>query len=423
LTTQSAEPQPEKVHVRGLDNFSTSDLKQWASEHFSLDGFNRVEWIDDTSANLSYNSAEAAQDALVALTDSDFFNMAAIDIPPLQLRPARRLSTHHTVELFVRQSTEIDTKQKGAREASRYYLLNPDQDPGERRKNDDHRRPRRRRLSDDGDYNRRRFDDREHKRRRDGEGFDASMYDDDMGEGKATDERRKRPRFGGGDDLFGDRDRRSNGRLRDRSASPTFDGDGTMGFGTDEDPTGRDRRRARQRSLSPHRPGSRNTGKELFSKTTSKSTALSNSNTPKELFPSKTQEPKELFSEKSPSTPAARELFPSKRQSFSNHRRTAAFDASGSGAGDFFASSTPPPPRERSLAERITGRPSTADANDMRIRGAETEGFSIRGAAQQSPSVKELFPLKAGANVGKELFGEKIKGRGAPRRKAEDMFS
>jgi hypothetical protein len=120
------------------------------------------------------------------------------------------------------------------------------------------------------------------------------------------------------------------------------------------------------------------------------------------------------------------ELFPSKRQSFSNHRRKDAVDASGSDTAEFFANSTPPPTRERSLAERITGRPSTANVDGIRIRGAAEEdvGISIRAAASsQTPTVKELFPLKSGSNVGKELFGESIKGRGGRRRKAEDMFS
>ena len=50
----------------------------------------------------------------------------------------------------------------------------------------------------------------------------------------------------------------------------------------------------------------------------------------------------------------------------------------------------------------------------MNIRGAATGGVNV---------VKELFPnLMSGSNAGKELLGEKIKGRGGPRRRAEDLF-
>jgi hypothetical protein len=118
------------------------------------------------------------------------------------------------------------------------------------------------------------------------------------------------------------------------------------------------------------------------------------------------------------------DLFPNKRGSFSNHRRSDAVDASARNDKAEFFSSTPSP-RERGLAERITGRPNSASGtpDDIHIRGAANAGILIRGAATGQANVKELFPLKAGSNVGKELFGEKIKGRGGPRQKAEDMFS
>jgi len=59
--------------------------------------------------------------------------------------------------------------------------------------------------------------------------------------------------------------------------------------------------------------------------------------------------------------------------------------------------------------------------------GQRDSGFSIRGAAQSpndegATGVKELFPMKSGANAGKELFGEKLKGRGGPRTAAASFF-
>ncbi|KAG9650642.1 hypothetical protein KCU64_g8994, partial [Aureobasidium melanogenum] len=38
---------PTKVHIRGLDNLTTDNIRQFAAEYYSLDNFQRVEWIDD----------------------------------------------------------------------------------------------------------------------------------------------------------------------------------------------------------------------------------------------------------------------------------------------------------------------------------------------------------------------------------------
>jgi hypothetical protein len=92
-------------------------------------------------------------------------------------------------------------------------------------------------------------------------------------------------------------------------------------------------------------------------------------------------------------------------------------------------------PRKRDLMSRIT-KPTPedhrfsvgpSDQNGFIIRGhagqQQPAGISIKGMALVSePSVKELFPNKAGLNAGKELFSEKLEGRGGRRRRAEDMF-
>lgn len=391
----------EKVHIRGLDNFSTDDVKRFASEHFSTDQLVRVEWVDDTSANFIFESADVAEQALLAFATEEILSLTNSSIAPLQLRPAKRLSTHPAIDLFVRTGSTIDVKRKNAAVASRYYLMNPKQDPRERREG----RPKGRRYSDeDGEYNRRRFDDQEHKRRReDNNEFDVNMYDDDAG----GDTERKRPRKERNGDLFADRVNRSNGgRLRDRSASPGWERS----------------RNSRQRSASPRR----NVGKELFPTIgkAPKELFLQTSNKGGDLVSSSMPDaPKDLFPEKQTATGAMRmDVFPNKRASFSNHRRNHAVDASALNSNAEYYRSTPPP-RERALADRIGARPASAQGtpDDIRIRGASNNGFSIRGAAAQV-NVKELFPLKAGSNVGKELFGEKIQGRGGPRRKAEDMF-
>lgn len=367
----------------------------------------------------------------------------------------------------MRQAVVGDVKQRGAHEASRFYLLNPDKDPRERRRQQVPRRGRGDRYSDDrGDYRRRRFDDHEHKRRRhedQGVAFDVSMYDDDTG--AAANERsqdtrrgsyssvsssdnnyRRRVRFGArnGGDLFADRlAESSNGRLRDRSASPTREGDGRLGFDENDSIRRRIRRRSltpparRQRNADP--PSQSNAGKELFPASAKPATLPTSADSQqKELFPNKLSPPKR-----------AKELFPHKT-TISNHRRTDAFDAANE-AADLFATGMSVPfvdgsgeSRPRDLADRITGGPSKfgrlhgrlaaepsrpQEAEGFSVRGTagskQLPGFSIRGAAQtneMNPVVKELFPLKTGGNTGKELFAGKIRGRGGPRRKAEDMF-
>lgn len=389
---------------------TTEDIERYASEYFPTDSFVKVQWINDHSANLVYTDSETAAHALAAFTDETQVDLLSVQAK--EERRAKPVSWRDTAPEFkVRQATLGDVKVKRAHEQSRFYLMNPDKDPREQTRDYDSGRNER------GDYRRRKFDDREHRRRREGrDRFDVNMYDDDAGErprssrSASDDSYRKRRRVGRDNDLFGDRAAgRRSGRLRDRSASPIKDGDGRMGFAEDQPR----RRTARQRSATPEhlrRPVERdynqsNAGKELFPVSRS-SSALAESNGPvKELFPVKASPvrlPKELFPHKT---------------SISNHRRTPAFDAS-----------------PRSLADRITGGPRSSlqdrprsrngqEEQGFGIRGAAQPGFSIRGAATDASTVvKELFPLKAGSNAGKELFGEKIKGRGGARRRAEDMF-
>ncbi|KAF2100936.1 hypothetical protein NA57DRAFT_55008 [Rhizodiscina lignyota] len=409
---------PDKVFIWGLDDLTTEDIERFVSEYYPTEHFVKVQWINDQSANIIYTDSEAATQALIAFTDDSQVDLASIQ--PREARRAKPLSWRDTPgDWTVRQATVADKKVPRAREQSRFYLMNPDKDPKERRERNDARRDER------GDYKRRRFDDREHRRRRDGDRFDVNMYDDDAGEvtysnrstsadGRKPQRRARR----GSDDLFGGKAAgRAGGRLRNRSASPLRDGDGRMGF-EDDQPR---RRTARQRSVTPEhlrRPVDRdysqsNTGKELFPASGTTSGLTESDGAAQELFPNKSSPVK-----------APKELFPH-RTPISNHRRTAAFDA---------ADETSKYSKPRSLAERITGgprsnvhdRPVSRTRRDEEqgfdIRGAASPGFNIRGAAADASSVKELFPLKAGPNAGKELFGEKIKGRGGARRKAEDMF-
>lgn len=402
---QTAEAQHEKVHVRGVDELTTEHIKEFASSHFSAEEPSRIEWIDDTSANIVYSSPEVGLQALSAFTQVNAEEDAST-LPSLRLRSAKALSSQPESVLQVRSSVITDRKKPRAHESSRFYLMHPEHDPREKLRRELDERRRHGGDYGDGDYRRRRFDGRELRRRRDRDGdelINADMYDDiggDYSEPRGRSTRRRQDR-----ELFPD-DGGSAGRLRNRSASPGRD---TLGERRDDPDS---RRRFRDRSP---RLGRRNQGKELFP---------SDSNA-RELFPNK---PTTSYLKK--------ELFPSK---VSNHRRMDAIDAADETA-DLFSRRTSVPLVDGSLDPSHSQRnknvelfPEQSDSNGVNIRGAagQDQGMSIRGAANgmsikgRGASVRELFPSKYNSNfvnAGKELFSDKIEGRGGPRRRAEDMF-
>ncbi|PGH23242.1 hypothetical protein AJ80_02658 [Polytolypa hystricis UAMH7299] len=403
------EPQFEKVHIRGVDELNTDNIKRFATEHFTIEEPNRVEWIDDTSANIVYSSTDVGLQALAEFTQQNVEEEAA-SLPVLRLRTAKSLSTHPESVLQVRAAVKTDRKKARAYEASRFYLMHPEHDPRERVRREFSERRHRGRRDDSSDYSRRRFDDREHRRRKDhDDDFHSSMYDDvpETSRGRRGSSRDlinghgERSRKRG--DLFPDGTSGSRGRLRNRSASPSRE------EFTQEDPI-RDNRtatRSRFRDRSPR---------------------ANRDNERKELFPSDTNgdgvSRRELFPNKTSSSYLKKDLFPNKTPS-SNHRRSDAFDAADETA-DLFSKRMPVPFMDGS---RDSGRlTSTKDKNSVELFPEKTDdsnggadvaqGFSIKGAA----SVRELFPSKYHHNEGKELFSDKIEGRGGRRRRAEDMF-
>jgi hypothetical protein len=411
---------PHKVHLRGLDNLTSSDIEAFAFEHFSGAKFDKVEWIDDTSANLVYGTPTLALEALTAFTDADMGDMS--QIPPLQMIAAKPVPLHPKTRLYVRLAVAGDRKQAGARERSRFYLFNPDHDPAERRKKGGYGRRGERRYRDRDEGNCRGRDN--------GEPFDASLYDDDeitravraskphgsrdsrssvsSGEYQGQGVRKARSSGRTVKELFPDRiarRRRDGGRLRDRSASPSRESDSGHAEASASDQF---KSHLRNTELS----GAANRLQAQMIKARLKEASME----PKELFPHK---------------------------STISHRRSDAFDATDTTA-DLFAARMPVPfvdgssdvlPRKRDLMSRIT-KPTPedhrfsvgpSDQNGFIIRGhagqQQPAGISIKGMALvPEPSVKELFPHKAGLNAGKELFSEKLEGRGGRRRRAEDMF-
>ncbi|KAL2074401.1 hypothetical protein VTL71DRAFT_8179 [Oculimacula yallundae] len=392
---------PQKVHLRGLDNLTDKDIRAFAAEYFSDHRIVRVEWIDDTSANIIYDTADIAKAALIAFSAIEITDVS--QIPVLQTIAAKSFPLHPDTRLEVRLAVVGDRKQAGARDRSRFYLFNPNYDRAEQRK----RNPRGQRTyrdREDGGYRSQRYDDQEQQKRERDANFDASLYDDDEaslakrsggnhtrnGSSSSGESRRFRSTRRE-KELFPERDARGSGRLRDRSASPVRDGDGDQDLVED-----RIAQRRRQQQA-----------------------AVSNRLAAQALKTAKMRDPA-----------APKELFPSR--SSPSHRRSYAFDAAdpADDAADLF-SRIPTPltdgsgdsrSRGGSLASRITGNGSAPESSGFSIRGTAmappSQVFNIKGAAR----VKELFPATLGDNSGKELFSGKLEGRGARRQKAEDLF-
>lgn len=465
------EAQPTKVHVRGVDRLNTIQIEQWVGEHAGADLFRKVQWIDDTSANLIFDTEVAAADALNALS-------AVEGIEPLQLRKAKELSTHPDQNLEVRLAMVTDVKTRGAKDRSAFYLFNPEWDPDN--PNNVRHESRKRRWADDGGrernkYRRREWEDERLQRRgsKDQGNFTEDMYDEGTGTGSAPPDNR-RPSSGSeysrrkvtfDDDLFAPK---QNGRLRDRSASPTKDGDGRYGFSEDQPR----RRTARPRSATP--PGIRKNRENRNAREVTR----------KELFPDKAPASALSngyghFSDR-PSTPTPtngpRELFPEK-QSTPNHRRQDgrdlpldevvhfmgrySLDGADGGSGEHrtyrshYSGARPSSSRSnqvdrgdrgkgRDLFARVNGGQDSRDSGRLNRDGDDNTGITIKGSAKaggavgggdqefsflgasretqrtENPLVKELFPLKSGPK--KDLFDGRVKGRASGRRRAEDLF-
>lgn len=399
----SSDPVPEKVHIRGLDDLTTKDIMTFASKCFEAQAPSRIEWIDDTSANIVYESAEIAQQALFSFTILDAASV--LQVPALHIIPAKPLDLHPSSNLKVRLAVAGDRKLAGARDRSRFYLFNPEHDPGERRRRGGHGGGNRYRDRDDGGYRSQRYDDREQQKRQDGDadaGFDASIYDDDES-ALAKRSARNRPR-----DYSPDSEprARNRGRSQGLSSKELFpDRDGEKG-------------RLRDRSASPMRENEWESRKDDVRLLERK----------RDMAAAANREKAQLIKSKLKDASAAKELFPNKVNT--KQRRPDTFDAADETA-DLFSDRMPTVPftddrhNERlTLASRVTNRHSTPnDSSGFSIRGAakvsKPQSFSIKGAAG---NVKELFPSTLGDNSGKELFSGRLEGRGQRRQKAEDLF-
>ncbi|GAB7336255.1 hypothetical protein MBLNU13_g09014t1 [Cladosporium sp. NU13] len=449
---------PCKVHLRGLDDLTTQKIVQGVREVCDTELYQRLQWIDDTSANLIFDTEAAAADALAALSAEE-------ESEPLRLRAVKPLEALGGAQLQARMAVEADVKVAGAKDRSRFYLMNPQYDPDSRprkRKNLREQGPRYKRT-------RRQSKDEIFHRRNSQQStpFNVDFYDDappavepavrrpSVSSASSYDVRKKTR---SGEDLFAGRD---NGRLRrndsrDRSASPDRDGDGRYGF-SEEQPY---RRTARQRSATPPRlrrnrenqDARLERSKELFPARDTTSTLKSNGHAPQPRRPSHSNNT-DLFLDRT--TNGSKELFPDKAQHRRHDARDIAIDevATAIGPGRAGQKSRNNENAGRDLFARVTGGPqSSSSSNNGRLRntgngdltqdqgfsfkgaGKDDPGFSIRGASSNNNDdrrerganlARELFPHRAGSgtgapNGGKDLFDGRIKGRA--RKRAEDLI-
>jgi hypothetical protein len=395
-----------------------TQLKQYVSANVGGKGADRIEWVDDSSANLVFNSESAAQEALKLLAAVEILDVT--QLPPLEVLPAKLIPDKPEIALQVRFALESDRKVKGAAQRSRFYLLNPEWDPeteeGRRKRESRDRRYRDR--ADRGGYRRNgrgRYDDRNED---EPEPFDVSLYDDDAGAharreaprgrrrrdsqspSDPADSDRYRP-LNAGKELFPNKKPRDALRSergsssRDRSRSPAWDERDAM-----MDDLAKDREVQRNRD----------TARSLKERISSRP-----SNSTRELFPHST-----------------RELFPNKVSNESKAQMdqvpadvlAGMLRLSYDGSADFSSFSAF---RSESYIQKIKmvtfkiADRVTEPSNGISIKGlAAQQGISIKGRANK----KELFPEKLGDNLnaGKELFAGKLEGRGRRRQKAEDLY-
>lgn len=430
-----------------------------------------------------FSTDAAAQDALLLLSAVEIAD--ATQLPPLEVLPAKQIPERPEVLLQVRFAVESDRKERNAAQKSRFYLFHPEWDPeteeGRRRREGRDRRYRDR--DERGSYRRGgrgRYDEQVQTRARNEENnsFDVDLYDDDP----AALARRSRqsPRDGGrgrrrdsrspSDDSRYDDRRRSTNRdkelfpnsrprdalrseggshARDRSASPARDHRDAM-----EDDLARDREAVRN-----NREKARSIKERIYTSRADAGTKdlfpISGGGQKKELFP----ETKELFPERARGGRAQMDQVSSADliagMAYLSYDGAVEF----SDARDTTPSSFSYSPCTLTPSPRHVGRKRAVvmrdDGNSMITifhpddRNTDNGSISIRGLSRQSnirdgsgmlsikgtaKSVRELFPDKFNSsggnnrsnstsdNAGKELFSDRLEGRGRRRQKAGDLF-
>lgn len=101
---------PSKVYIKGLDVMNPNDVKAYVAEHCSENSLDleRIEWIDDNSANLLFASEAIASQALVALAANLISDVSQLSTH--HLLPAKPFLTRPEITLQVRPARESDKK-------------------------------------------------------------------------------------------------------------------------------------------------------------------------------------------------------------------------------------------------------------------------------------------------------------------------
>ncbi|KAI0515340.1 hypothetical protein F5B22DRAFT_646614 [Xylaria bambusicola] len=403
---------PSKVFIKGLDIMNPNDVKAYVAQHCSDHSLHleRIEWIDDNSANLLFASEAVALQALQALSAADYHISDVSQLPARQLLPAKPYSENPEVALQVRPTLESDKKQAGAASRSRFYLLNPEYDPEERRRKNEERRYRDR--TGDGLSRRR---GRQARADESDEPFDVNLYDDSPAPAEIKGYSRRRrsltpdhettePRIDSyrpsnrGKELFPESLSSRHGVSRNRSASPVPDRDGDRNMddlANNGSAVARERNRYRAQAIKSH---------------------ISRQNRAKELFPS------EAVSESGRLGDKVEDAATLLSKGITLPLMDGSDDAPAVDARKL--ADRVIIPGKGKLADRITNSdPMGSTAFNIRgvaDRRSPNTGFAIKGSAGKS--AKELFPDKFGENAGKELFGDTAGGRPRQRQRAGDLF-
>lgn len=279
---------PDYLNLQGVDNFDPTDAVYYLLESgVTQQKIKQQRWVNDSSLNLQFYSAEDAAVALQLLSHPEAGDPASI--PP---ETARRAKPWKDRELIVRQANSGDQKVRGAANQSKYYERNPDVRGGDRRGDRGREREPRRRQPPRRDYldygdeepvrgNRRRYNvspchacdmlkfpsrsgdeqmrdgsDYENRRnRRTGRERDGRLRAADVDSYRPGSKRYKPTESSTRYSLTLHSPRESRfGRLRGRSASPVSgdDGDGRYGF-TEQGTSTRGQYRSRSRTRDTRR--------------------------------------------------------------------------------------------------------------------------------------------------------------------------
>lgn len=109
---------PEAIYLYGTDKMSTEDVLKYASDLGPPPA--HLEWIDDSSCVLVYETEQDATGGVVALSASSFQPLKD-EGWKLQVRRAKAMPSHPETLLSIRIATLGDIKRKGAARNSRWY--------------------------------------------------------------------------------------------------------------------------------------------------------------------------------------------------------------------------------------------------------------------------------------------------------------